>query len=162
MSTDYKVKQHPTWVISTDSNHCRIYTYERATQELTQLKEITHPELRLKKSEFLTSDKPGHYQGNNGARGAYSPHTDPKEVKVIEFVREIAEFANDGRNKHLYDELMIIASPHMDGLLLKHFDKNVVKLIAHTIRKDLVHATKQEIASLIQEKMELRTSPKAH
>ena len=141
---------HSIWVISTDSNHCRIYSYQRAAHALTLVKEIEHPELRLKKSESLTTDRPGHYQGNDSARGAYSPHTDPKEVKVIEFAREIAEFANEGRNKHLYDQLIIVSPPHMDGLLLKQLDENVAKLITHTIKKDVVHGTDQELIALIQ------------
>lgn len=152
---------HPKgmWVISTDSNHCRIYRYDYAAQTLEKVKEINHPELRLKNSEFLTSDKPGHYQGSDSAGGAYSPHTDPKEVKIIEFVREIDQFLNQSRNKNLYGQLMIIAPPHMDGLLLKHLDKQVVKLVTHTIRKDLVHTEKENIAALVHAELIPRLPP---
>ena len=139
------------WVIATDSNHCRIYSYEKKPATLKLINEISHTELRLKKSEFLTSDRPGHYQATNLGRGSYSPPTDPKEVEIIKFSREVAEALNDGRKKQLYKKFILISPAHMNGLILQHIDKNTENLLAKNIKKDYVHTSDKDLLKYLQE-----------
>ena len=139
------------WVVNTNSNMCHIYTYQKSPAELTLLKELNHPENRLKKSDFLTSDKPGHYQSDpSHAGGSYSQRTDPKEVAVDDFAREIARELNHGRTTHAYENLILITPPHMHGLLLQHLDKHVKELVTHTIQKDLQHLTDKELLTILK------------
>lgn len=126
------------WVVSADSNTCRIYHYQKQPTELTIIKEIVHPENKLKDSE-ITSDRPGHYQSGQTAHGTYFPHSDPKVVKIDTFSRQIADELDDARKKQKFDKLILIAAPHMNGLLLQHLNKNVKHLISHNIQKDLLH-----------------------
>ncbi len=55
------MKNNITWIVLTDSNACRIYDYAKHPVKLTLVKEIFHPENKLKTSE-LVSDRPGHYK----------------------------------------------------------------------------------------------------
>src|SRR5580693_6662819 len=106
-------------VINTNTNTCRIYHYNKHPAQLNLLKEIKHPENRLKNGDIV-SDRQGHYKAGNASRGAFSPHMDAKDVEIDNFSREIAKELNDERNQNEYDELIIIAPPHMRGLLLQH------------------------------------------
>lgn len=139
------------WIVASDSNHCRIYSYQRNPLQLKLVKEIAHEEFRLKKSEFLTSDKSGNYQPKNAMGSAYSPRTDPKEIEFIKFSRDIAHKLDQGRNNQLYKNIILIAPPHMNGLILHQLDKNVEKLITHNLKKDYVHKTDQELLKYLQE-----------
>lgn len=138
------------WVIVADSNHCRIYSYHRKPLHLKLIKEIAHDEIKHKKSEYLTSDRPGHYQTKDTARGAYSPHTDPKEIELIKFAREISRFTNQSRIKRKYNKLIMIAEPHMSGVILQQLDKNVESLIIKNIKKDYMHITDKDLLTYLQ------------
>ena len=55
------------WVVITNSNTCRIYDYDKKHSNLSLLKEISHPNLKLKTSETLTTERPGHYRKGESA-----------------------------------------------------------------------------------------------
>lgn len=137
------------WVITANSNTCRIYHFDKHLKKITLLKEINHPENKLKNSDYLTTDKPGHYKTDATNGGAYSPHSDPKEVIIDNFAREIAHELNRGRNNHDYKTLIIITPPHMRGLLSLHLDKHVSDLISHDIHKDVTHLPAHELLDML-------------
>lgn len=138
------------WIATANTNTCRIYSYDKNHSKLSLLKEIQHPEMRLKTSDSLTTDRPGHYQANESARGAYSPHRDAKEVKIDNFSREIAEELDQGRKANSYEKLILIASPHMHGLINHHLNKHVKDLVINNIEKDLQHLNARELLDFLQ------------
>lgn len=142
-------------VVNTNTNTCRIYHYVKHPAQLTLLKEIKHPENKLKSSE-MTSDRSGHYHGGVSAHGAYSPHSDAKDIVIDNFSREIAEELNKERNNKAYDELIVIAPPHMKGLLLQHINKHVKAMIVNNIEKDLLHMPEHELLSFLQSNTQFR------
>jgi len=140
--------QHTTWVLITDSNDCRIYQYIKKPHQLNLIKEIQHPENRLRDID-LTSDKPGHYGTSGSARGAYSQPTDPKEIKIDDFSRSIAKELDHDRNTNSYEKLIVIAPPHMNGLLFHHINKHVKELVIHNIEKDLLHLNEHDLLEFL-------------
>jgi protein required for attachment to host cells len=114
------------------------------------IKEIKHPENKLRDTD-LTSDKPGHYGTSSSARGAYSQPTDPKEIKIEDFSRIIAKELDNDRNTNAYGKLIVIAPPHMKGLLSHHINKHVKELVTHTIEKDLFHLNEHELLEFLHE-----------
>lgn len=139
------------WVINTNTNACRIYNYIKHPPQLILFKEITHPENKLKNID-LTSDKPGHYKTRDPSRGSYSPRHQAKENEIDKFSREIALELNKERKDKDYEKIILIAPPHMMGLLLKHFNKHVRELISNQITKDLFHYTESELLSFLRDK----------
>lgn len=136
-------------VVNANSNICRIYHYDKKSAQLALLKEISHPENKLKSGD-MTSDKQGHYKAGKSARGAYSPHMEAKEIKIDVFSREIARELNQERIKKEYDELIVIAPPHMYGLLFQHINKHVKNLVINKIEKDLLHLSDLELLNFLQ------------
>ncbi|PIZ03806.1 MAG: host attachment protein [Gammaproteobacteria bacterium CG_4_10_14_0_8_um_filter_38_16] len=139
------------WIVTTNSNLCRIYEFDQHTQKIALLKEMNHPENREKTGDNLTSDKPGHYNTMSSLGGAYAPHSDPKEVEVDRFSREIAEILNHGRNTQAYKKWVLITPDYMNGLISKHMDKHVKELIWAEIHKDVMHLPEHELQQFIQE-----------
>ena len=147
------------WVVIANTNTYRIFNYDKNHAKLSLLKEISHPEMRLKASDTLTTDRPGHYQISESARGAYSPHMDAKEVEIDNFSREIAEELDKGRKIHAYEKLIIIAPPHMHGLLNHHFNKHVKDLVVNSIQKDLHHLSNHELVEFLQTHVQYADEP---
>lgn len=139
-----------TWIVSTNSNLCRIYSFEPNQKKLTLLKTLSHPENRHKSGDYFTSDKPGHYQSGT-AHGSYEPHTDPKKNGIQHFAREITETLNQARTKNEYTKLILIAEPHMMGILLENCDKHIKELIVNEIHKDIVHYTDHELLTFLKD-----------
>lgn len=139
-----------TWLVTANTNTCRIYHFERKGFVLTLLKEIEHPEIKLKRSEHLTTDQPGKYQSDGSKHGAYEPKTDPKEVEIETFTREIANELNKARHAQAYEGLILVAAPAMLGRLNKHFDKHVSALVQKEIHKDLMKLSHHELEQFIE------------
>jgi len=142
--------QQATWALILNSGICRIYKLSKKPYQLTLLKEIVHPESRLRDIE-LTSDKPGHYKAGDGAHGAFSQQSDPKEIQIDDFSRQIAEALDHGRTIQSYNKLIVVAPPHMDGLLFQHMNKHVKDLITHNIKNDVLHLTEHELSDFLQQ-----------
>lgn len=137
------------WVVTANSNQCRIYDYHRKDGQLKLLHEINHPENKLKDSETLT-DKQGRYNTNHAAHGAFSQPNDPAEVHIDDFARQLAHVLDDGRNKQAYEALILIIPPHMEGLLNEHLNKNVKAMIKQVIQKNVMHCNERELLNYLQ------------
>jgi protein required for attachment to host cells len=137
------------WIVNMNSNICRIYDYAKSPEKLNLLKEIQHPDSKLKKSD-LVSDKQGHYKTDGSVHGAYSQHSDPKEITIDDFSREIAKELNHGRTANAYNALVIITPPHMNGLLHQHLDKHVNDLVTHNIQKDISNCSDHELLEFLK------------
>lgn len=137
-----------TWVLVSNTNCCRLYKYDKNPGHLTLLKELNHPENKLRDID-LVADRPGHYSSSGDARGAFTQPNDPKEIKIDDFSREIAKELDHCRNS--YSKLIIIAPPRMDGLIHKHLNKHVDNLVSHDIKKDLMHLKEKELLAYLHE-----------
>lgn len=136
------------WVIVCDSSTCFIYEYDRQTLHL--LKEISHPENKLKDFD-LTSDKPGRYQSGESRKGSYEQKMDPKAVKINDFIREVSKKLEHGRTQHDYDHLIFITPPQISGLFSEHLNHHVKNLIRNNIHKDIVHLPQHQLLSFLHE-----------
>lgn len=142
-------------VLITNTNSCKIYQYVKSPAKLSLLNAIQHPENKLKSGE-LVSDRPGHYQGGSGgagqaARGAFSFPSDPKQIEIDNFARQIAVLLNEERNKNAFDKLIVVAPPHMDGLLMQHLNKHVKGMVTNNIKKDIMHYNDHDLLHFLHE-----------
>ncbi len=139
-----------TWIVILNSNECRIFSFSKKNKKLNLIKEIYHPENK-KKDADLVSDKPGHYNTNSQSGGAYSQHTDPKDVKIAQFILEIDKLLDEGRTHQQYEKLIVIAPPKIEGHLMQHMNKNVEKLITQRIQKDVVFLKEHELLNFLMQ-----------
>lgn len=138
------------WIMLANSNDCRIYEYDRHDKHLELVEEISHPEHRIKASEYWTTDSPGHYKASGNARGAFS-EVDPVEQSIDEFARDIARHLDKGRNKHAYEDVTIILPAKMEGLLFKHINKHTKALIKKIVQKNVVFMSDHELAIYVEQ-----------
>lgn len=135
------MKNERTWVVTFDSNTCRLYDYDK--KHLQLIKEVTHPENKQKDSELI-ADRQGRYQAQ-GAHGTYSQASDPHALKIDNFAREIAKDLEHERSLNSFEKLILIAPSHMKGLLFKHLNTHVQDMIKSTLDKNLMHVPAAEL-----------------
>jgi len=141
--------KHTTWILLSDSTTCRLYQYKQHAHQLNLLHELNHPENKLRDID-ITADKAGSYRTSGSApSSAFCQAHDPKEIKIDNFSRDIAKRLNAGRNAHLFDRLILISPPRMDGLILHHMKPQVKRLITHNIKKDLLHLKNHQLIQYI-------------
>lgn len=138
------------WIVTANTNQCRIYNYHKTPEKLKLLKEIEHPENKLKTSE-LVSDQPGHYATAGTARGAFSQETDPDMVKRDEFARQLAHELEHEKNEQHYDELITIMPAEFEGMLFHHLNKQVKSRIKNNISKNLMHLSEHELLAYLHQ-----------
>lgn len=142
-----------TWVITANSSEAYCYATKYLGRDINLVKEFFNPNMR-KKTHDLVTDKPGHYQSNEGpstAHGSYADPTDPKEVEAQKFARLLAEELDKARINHDFDHLIVIAPPHFHGLLNQHLNRHVLNLVTHQIEKDYTKLSMGEIKSYLEE-----------
>ena len=137
-----------TWVVIADTNDCRIYQYTNGNKSLLLVKELKHPENKRRDIE-LTADKPGHYKSGVSGRGVFLQRTDPREVLIDDFAREIAQELDHGRKINSYSGIVLFALPHMHGLINQHMNPHLKSMITHSEDKDVMKISPQELLDLI-------------
>lgn len=133
------------WIMLANSNDCRIYEYDRQDKHLALIEEISHPENKLKGTDYWTTDAPGHYRSQGTHRGAFS-EVDPREQSIDEFANEIAKRLDKGRNQHAYDDVTLIVPARMEGLLFKHLNKYTKELVKLIVQKNVVFLSDHELS----------------
>jgi len=139
-----------TWILVANASEATLYQSENLRKKaLILLKTFQHPESREKDAD-LVSDQPGHFNTSHKARGAYEK-SDPKEIEVDNFARELCEKLDAGRRTNQYNTLLLIAAPSFHGLLNKHLNQHQIEVLH--IPKDYTKCKEDALIQHIQENL---------
>lgn len=132
------------WLVITNTSACRIFEYQKKEKKLSLIRELFHPESKLKGMDLMT-DGPGHYKTDGSGRGSYMPHEEPKEIEIEQFAREIAHVLDHGKATNQFQDLILVIPPHMNGLIHQHLDHQLKNCVLNNIVKDYTHLKEHEI-----------------
>src|SRR3954462_12737702 len=126
-----------TWIIAADSSRARILQVTDRDEHLDEIDDLLNPEGRVHDRELIADAHPRFH----GA-GASGPGSDREETSATEhatelFAKRVGEYLDKARTAHRYDRLHVIAPPKFLGQLRKELDKEVQKLVADELPKDL-------------------------
>lgn len=114
--------------------------------DLPSLEAVPHEVLRISDpaahlhDRDLVSDRPGRaYESVGGARHAIEREADPRQRAAERFARRIARRLDESRRKGEFERLIVVAGPPFLGMLRGAMSRPTRSLVAHEIRKDLVH-----------------------
>jgi len=136
------------WIITANGTRCRIYNYDCKHHELSLLKDLEHPEGKLKSGELI-ADTPGHYKTRGPARGACEWSSDPKKVEIGRFIKTVADEIESGRTHNSYKEVVIFAPPEVNGMLTQHLSKQTNQLMIGNIKKDYVAKSERDLSAYL-------------
>jgi protein required for attachment to host cells len=132
-----------TWIVAADASRARILQVMDREQRLAEIEDLYNPGGRLNERE-MTSDAEPRFRGTDG------PGSDPEAKGAVEhevevFAKAIGDYLDKARNSHRYDRLHLIAPPKFLGQLRKEIGKEVGKLVAEELPKDLSWLNAREL-----------------
>jgi protein required for attachment to host cells len=134
-----------TWIVAADSSRAR-FLQVAGRGQLVEIESLLNPEGRMDDRELITDAHPrfsGHGGvGKPGARSTSGPGSDRQETSAQEhatdlFAKRVGNYLDKARTERRYEELLIIAPPKFLGTLRKELGKEVEKLVADELPKDL-------------------------
>jgi protein required for attachment to host cells len=135
-----------TWIVAADASRARILQVAGREEQLTEIEDMLNPDGRLDDREIISDAHPrfsGHGgMGRPGARSTSGPGSDREETSAQEhatelFAKRVGDYLDKARNQRRYDRLYLVAPPKFLGLLRKELGKEVAKLVADELPKDL-------------------------
>lgn len=138
-----------TWILVANSSQAKLYANHGPKKGLTLVKELAHPESRLKNSDLVT-DRAGHMQSAGTGHGSRQPPTEPKQNEARHFAQELAGELNHGRTSNQMQRIILVAPPAFMGLINSSLDGQTSNLVSDRFEKDYTKTTPKELASHLE------------
>jgi len=140
-----------TWIIAADSSRARILQVTDRDEHLEELDDLLNPEGRVHDRELI-SDAHTRFHGTRG------PGSDREELSAADhatelFAKRVADYLDKARTAQRYDRLHLIAAPKFLGQLRKEIGKEVQKLVAEELPKDLSWLNARQIEQSLARRM---------
>lgn len=130
------MQDHLTWVVVANSAQARLFKLGRFP-ELEQFEVLSHKESRLHDQDLVSSRPGRNFERSGVARHAYEPKSDPKQLEIEKFAREISHYLSEAHQKGSFSRLYLLASPAFLGVLRQHITPQIQALIVSEIAKDM-------------------------
>ena len=140
-----------TWIIAADASRARILQVTDREQNLAEIEDLLNPEGRVENRE-LTTDAQPRFRGSGGGPGSDREEMSASEHATELFAKRVGDYLDKARTAHRYDRLHLIAPPKFLGQLRKELGKEVEKLVAAELPKDLAWLNAREIQAKYFEK----------
>jgi protein required for attachment to host cells len=130
------------WVVAADASRARVLQVA-SRKKLAEVTHLDNPEGRMHDRDLISDAHPR-------LRGTDGPASDRQETSAVEhatemFAKRIGQYLEKARTDHRYDELVVIAPPQLLGALRKEYGKEVGRLVADEVAKDLSWLSKHEL-----------------
>jgi protein required for attachment to host cells len=133
-----------TWIVAADASRARILQVADR-EHLVEVEDFMNPEGRLHNREINT-DAMGRFAGPDRPGGHSSGDEDNTVDHYNElFAKRVAEYLDKARTEHRYDQLVLVAAPKVLGMMRKELGKEVEKLVAEELPKNLSWFNAREI-----------------
>ena len=134
-----------TWIIAADASRARILQVTDREHQLAEVEDLLNPEGRVHDRELISDAHP-RFSGHSGG----GPGSDREEMSAAEhatelFAKRVGDYLDKARTAHRYDRLHLIAPPKFLGRLRKELGKEVQKLVAEELPKDLSWLNAREL-----------------
>jgi protein required for attachment to host cells len=140
-----------TWVIVAHRGGARFFSYLGRGKGLERIREVQHPEGRLKSGE-IDSDAPGVGRDRKGpARHPMGHEESASERVASNWARELAHALGKARVEGELDRVVLVAEPGFLGLLRGALDGPTGALVRDTVGKDLGHVRDADVARHLTE-----------
>lgn len=137
-----------TWIVVADSSRARVF--EQGDKHLREIEDMLNPGAR---SGMLRKDDDGKLHDRNERIQGHviEPPTGPAAHENEVFARSIGHYLDQARNAHRYDRLRLIAAPKFLGLMRGKLNKEVQKMIAQELPKDISMFSLHQIEAYLDE-----------
>ena len=131
-------------IVVADSTRARIFTVEPVNSALKEIETLTNPEGRMHEHDMV-SDLPGKESGKGDASHAFQDKVTPKEQKLTEFAKRVADYLDDTRKANKLGKLSLIAAPEFLGELRNKLSDETRAKVTFELDKNLAHHDEEDI-----------------
>jgi protein required for attachment to host cells len=124
-----------TWILVANASLARLYANLGPKQGLKLIKELVHPESRMKNAD-LSSDKAGAFQASTSGHGAREQQTPPKLNAARNFAQALAKELYLGRSRNEFARAILVAPPAFMGMLNATLDGPTAQMVSDRLEKD--------------------------
>lgn len=143
-------KQWKRWIVVANRTGAKVFDYRGRIQSPVAVTELQNPQGKLRARD-IDSDRPGRSQDNRGAtRHAFSTEQNPTEHVAERFTHRIAQTLEKHYHMRDFEELVLVAEPHVLGLIRKQLPDIVAKKVVSSVHKDFDLSTLREKDLLTQ------------
>lgn len=138
------------WIIVADRSQAHFFSEQQG--KLEEVETLVHTSSRLHNRE-LVSDKQGRasFAGEAQVAHGYAATADAHEQEAKGFAAQLVQKLNDADRQQRISELVLVAEPHMLGLIQGELSGSLAALVTSTIRKDLCHLPRPELLQRLAE-----------
>lgn len=138
-----------TWILVADEGVARCFEVD-AGADPREVERIVDDDAHAD-ARALASDAQGRRAGGGKMQGTATTSAregdDPERQAAVKFARRVVELLVEAHRGHRFDKLRIAAAPRFLGLLRSAMPKELERIVADSIDKDLVHLQPHEIAA---------------
>lgn len=142
-----------TWIVVADGARARFLLHEGIGKGLKPAlpEEMRH---ELPPNREIVTDKPGRWPDAVGpGRSGLTPTVDWHEFEKERFAHQVAKVLEDGRNRNLFDRIVLVAPPKTLGYLRDELTKPTQQMVYGELSKDLTHHTVADLETHLGEVM---------
>jgi protein required for attachment to host cells len=133
-----------TWILVANASLARLYEHLGPNKGLKLVKELLHPESRLRNAELVT-DRPGSMAGSGNGQGSKRPQTAPKDHEAKVFAQELAQELYQGRTKNAFGRAIVFAPPGFMGVFNTVLDHPTAQMITDRFEKDYTKSSEPQL-----------------
>ncbi len=136
------------WILVCDGAHGRLFETFHGDATWRLIEAFEHPESRSRASELV-----GDHLGQSSAQGggvhhnALAPSSSPKEVEKGHFVHTLATRLDQAMRAGKFKRWVLVAPPHVLGMVKKELTPALTKHLMGTVEKDLARLQAHELAA---------------
>lgn len=139
-----------SWYVVADSSGARIFEQRGVTHELTLLRQLDHPEGRLK-TEELVSDRQGRSDRSNmHGRTPLGGDYDPKEALREDFANDLAQGLEQDALQEKFHYLVLVSEPHFLGLVKQNLGSHAQRKLRTSLAKDLSQVSHHDMGGHLE------------
>jgi protein required for attachment to host cells len=133
-----------TWIVAADESRARVLQVTGPQQHLSEIEDLVNPAGRAQDRELETDAEP-RFNGTRGGPPSDAERQGAVEHSVRVFARDLGRYLDKARIAQRFDRLVLVAPPKFLGALRKELHKEVERLVADELPKDLSWFSAREI-----------------
>lgn len=138
-----------TWILVANAAKARLFQSDG--HGLREISDAIHPASAAHGRDLLAdaAGRRGQGPAGRGDRPGLGGDEPVQRQEAERFARQLAALLKTGLDEHAYDGLVLVAPPHLLGLLRKHLGHTVSRRVDATLDRDLVHVEPADLESWI-------------
>jgi protein required for attachment to host cells len=145
------------WIVLANRTGAKIFEMT-ASRKPKLVREIANPRGRVESARDINSDRAGR-NASFGARGlntALQKRENPTEHISNLFASKLSGEIDKARHLHNFDQVSIVAEPHLLGKIKRALSGATRKTLRATIKKDINQLGNRRISEILLNQMELK------